>query len=75
MSLRGRKTPILVVAVAAMVLFMADWGAERAGGSTFPGGPLDEIAHALTVALALWAVGMAGAKSVLDRRARGLGTH
>ena len=56
MSPRGRKTPILVVAVAAMVLFMADWGAERAGGSTVPGGPLDEIAHALTVALALWAL-------------------
>jgi membrane-bound metal-dependent hydrolase YbcI (DUF457 family) len=57
MSLRGSKTPIFVVAIAAVLLFLADRGAEQAGGSTFPGGPLDEIAHALTAALALWALG------------------
>ena len=45
------------VAIAAAVLLAADWGAELAGGSTFPGGPLDETAHLLTTLLVLWAVG------------------
>ncbi len=45
------------VAIAALVLVAADWGAEMAGGSTFPGGPLDETAHLLTTLLVLWAIG------------------
>jgi hypothetical protein len=45
------------VAIAALVLAAADWGAELASGSTFPGGPLDETAHLLTTLLVLWAIG------------------
>jgi hypothetical protein len=57
MFVEGRKTPVIVVAIATAILFLADWAAERAGSSTFPGGPLDETAHFLTVVLALWALG------------------
>jgi inner membrane protein len=46
-----------VVAIAAALLLIADGGTELAGGSTFPGGPLDEAAHLLTALLVLWAVG------------------
>jgi inner membrane protein len=42
-------------AVAGLVVF--DIGTELAGGSTIPGGPLDEVAHLLTTLLLLWALG------------------
>lgn len=45
------------VVVAAGLLAAADWGYERVGNSFFPGGPLDELAHALTTLLVLWALG------------------
>ncbi len=35
----------------------ADWGARLADETVFPGGPLDEVAHALTTLLVLWALG------------------
>lgn len=45
----------LGLAVAGLVVF--DVGTELAGGSTIPGGPLDEAAHLLTTLLMLWALG------------------
>jgi inner membrane protein len=45
----------LALATAGLALF--DWGDELAGGSFFPGGPLDEVAHVLTTVLILWALG------------------
>lgn len=54
---RPRLDPLnLALAVAAFAL--ADWGSELAGSSTIPGGPLDEIAHLLTMLLILWALGL-----------------
>lgn len=43
--------------LAVAVLFLSDWGTELAGGSTVPGGPLDETAHFLTTLLVLSALG------------------
>lgn len=43
--------------LAAGSLILADWGTELSGGSTVPGGPLDESAHFLTTLLVLWALG------------------
>lgn len=45
------------LAIATIVLAAADWGTRLAGNSTFPGGPLDEIAHLMTALLILWALG------------------
>ena len=52
---------LLVLAVIAFAL--ADWGETLAGSSFFPGGPLDETAHVLTMLLVLWAL----RDRVLDR--------
>lgn len=52
---------LLVLAVVAFAL--ADWGETLAGSSFFPGGPLDETAHLMTMLLVLWALG----GRVLDR--------
>lgn len=42
----------------ALGLVLADWADRLAGGSSFfPSGPLDEVAHALTTVLLLWALG------------------
>ena len=46
-----------MLAAAAVAFAAFDWASELAGSSTFPGGPLDEIAHALTALLVLWALG------------------
>ncbi len=43
--------------VAVVVLALADWGSELTGDSVVPGGPLDELAHVLTMLLVLWAMG------------------
>ena len=43
--------------LAAVVFALADWGETMAGSSFFPGGPLDETAHFLTMLLVLWAIG------------------
>jgi inner membrane protein len=43
--------------VATVVFLLADGGDQLAGGSFFPGGPLDETAHLLTTLLVLWAIG------------------
>jgi hypothetical protein len=43
--------------VAVVLLAVADRGSELAGGSTIPGGPLDETAHLMTTLLVLWAFG------------------
>lgn len=43
--------------LAAAALLLSDWGTDLSGGSTVPGGPLDEIAHFLTTLLVLWALG------------------
>jgi membrane-bound metal-dependent hydrolase YbcI (DUF457 family) len=40
-----------------VILAGADWATRRAGGSTFPGGPLDEVTHLLTALLVFWALG------------------
>ncbi len=53
-ALEPSRRKLLLVAAALAIL---DWGAERAGGSTFPGGPLDESAHLLTVLLVSFALG------------------
>ena len=45
------------VAIGGAALLAADLGTELAGGSTFPGAPLDETAHLLTTLLVLWALG------------------
>lgn len=45
----------LGLAVAGLTTFSV--GTELAGGSTIPGGPLDEVAHLLTTLLLLWAIG------------------
>jgi inner membrane protein len=59
---RLRVSPrLLVLAVVAFAL--VDWGVTLAGSSFFPGGPLDETAHLLTMLLVLWALG----DRVLDR--------
>lgn len=51
-----RLTPAaLGAAVLGLVAF--DWGSQLAGGSFFPGGPLDELAHLLTTLLVVWALG------------------
>ncbi len=43
--------------MAALVLGLADWGSSAAGGSLFPGAPLDELAHVLSTLIVLWAFG------------------
>jgi MYXO-CTERM domain-containing protein len=55
----GLQDGISPVALCGFVLVFAaaDVGSQMAGDSLFPGGPLDEIAHALTTLLVLWAVG------------------
>lgn len=53
--LREDLSPAWVV-VCAAVLFAADFGSQRAGGSFLPGGPLDELAHFTTALLLLQAV-------------------
>jgi membrane-bound metal-dependent hydrolase YbcI (DUF457 family) len=45
------------LALAAILLALADWGSRVVGNSLFPGAPLDELAHALTTLLVLWALG------------------
>jgi inner membrane protein len=45
------------VLLVALVFFATDWGSTLAGGSNFPGGPLDETAHLLTTLLVFWAIG------------------
>lgn len=40
-----------------MVFILADWGYRVAGDSFFPDGLLDEIAHAATTLIVLWALG------------------
>lgn len=45
------------LAVGVLALAAADWGTQVAGASAVPGGPLDEVAHALTTLLIFWAVG------------------
>jgi LexA-binding, inner membrane-associated putative hydrolase len=51
-------TPTLpVIALVAAVFFLCDWTYGLTGGSTFPGGLLDETAHLLTTLLVLWAIG------------------
>ena len=45
------------LALAALIVALADWGSWMAGDSFFPGGPLDEIAHFLTALVVLWALG------------------
>jgi len=40
-----------------VALVLADWTYRLAGGSVFPGGPLDELAHLLTTLIVLWALG------------------
>jgi inner membrane protein len=45
----------LSLAVVGLVIF--DIGSDLAGGSTFPGGPLDEAAHLLSALLLIWAIG------------------
>ena len=49
-SLRG-------VAVASLVLVVADWAYRLAGDSVVPGGPLDEIAHLMTALIVMWTLG------------------
>ncbi len=49
-------TPARLVAAIA-VFTAADWAYMGAGDSLFPGGPLDETAHFLTMLLVLWALG------------------
>lgn len=50
-------TPTSLV-VASVGLVLADWGDRLSGGASFfPSGPLDEVAHALTTVLVLWALG------------------
>jgi hypothetical protein len=51
-----RLTPTGLVA-ASLGLAASDIGTDLAHGSTFPGGPLDETAHALTTLLVIWACG------------------
>ncbi|MGH2889643.1 MAG: metal-dependent hydrolase [Solirubrobacteraceae bacterium] len=51
-----RLSPV-ALGVAAAVFILADWGYRLAGDSFFPGGLLDEIAHALTTLIVLWALG------------------
>jgi hypothetical protein len=53
----GLRPSPLALTLAAAGLFLSDWGTQRAEGSTFPGGPLDETAHLLTTLLVLWALG------------------
>lgn len=45
------------LALAAILLALADWGSRLAGDSLFPGAPLDELAHALTTLVAVWSLG------------------
>jgi len=55
---RLARLTAITLAVAILGLALFDWGDELAGaGSFFPGGPLDEVAHALTTVLILWALG------------------
>jgi inner membrane protein len=49
----GRDLPAVAILACAALLFLADWGYQRAGDSFFPGGPLDETAHLLTALLLL----------------------
>lgn len=50
--LREDLSPLAVLACGAVFL-LADWADQRAGGSFFPGGLLDEPAHFLTALLLL----------------------
>lgn len=45
------------LALASVGLVASDIGSMLAGDATFPGGPVDEIAHVLTMLLILWALG------------------
>jgi MYXO-CTERM domain-containing protein len=47
----------MTLALAALLLVLADWGSHLAGDSVIPGGPLDESAHLLTTLLVVWALG------------------
>ncbi len=49
------RPPTLLLTVVGLAL--ADWGSELTGDSVLPGGPLDELAHLLTMVLVLWALG------------------
>jgi inner membrane protein len=51
--------------VATILLAAADRGARLAGDTVFPGGPLDELAHALTALVVLWALGPQARKRLL----------
>lgn len=49
----GQDLPVPAILGCAAVLFLADWGYQRAGDSFVPGGPLDETAHLFTALLLL----------------------
>jgi inner membrane protein len=53
---RLRLSPGLL-AGATLLFLLAEWGETMAGASVLPGGPLDEIAHLLTMLIVLWALG------------------
>jgi hypothetical protein len=46
-----------LLAGATLLFLLADWGETMAGVSLLPGGPLDEMAHLLTMLIVLWALG------------------
>jgi inner membrane protein len=54
----ARPTPLSLL-IAAGLLAVSDWASHMAGDSVFPGGPLDECAHLMTMLLVLWALGPA----------------
>jgi len=49
--------------LATVILVVSDRASAWAGGSTIPGGPLDETAHVVTTLLAIWAI-----RPQVDRR-------
>lgn len=51
-----RPSPLGLL-LATLLFVAADWGAERAGNTVVPGGPVDELAHLITTLLVLWALG------------------
>jgi MYXO-CTERM domain-containing protein len=54
----ARPTPLGLLSAAGL-LALSDWASHLAGDSVFPGGPLDECAHLMTMLLVLWALGPA----------------
>lgn len=59
------EPPWTALALVTAVFALSDTGSELAGGSSIPGGPLDELAHLSTAIIVIWALRLRASQRLL----------